>query len=149
MGETLSNQIGQMLTDPVPWLWHTGDGHGDSHLPLRGQKGPSGALALGRTRGGEGLGVHCGHLPQEGLLLLGHPGPEMSVFHHPHHCAAQSVPPSPSQTPLPNTGPIPKVGKCLTQTNSLSLQHGPGTGSIISPSWSGNTRAIVGLLLMG
>lgn len=104
MGETLSNQIGQMLTDPVPWLWHTGDGHGDSHLPLRGQKGPSGALALGRTRGGEGLGVHCGHLSQEGLLLLGHPGPEMSVFtihitvlrslchhhHHKHLCPTQA-----------------------------------------------------------
>lgn len=83
-------------------------------------------------------------------LLLEHVGREMgtATFHHLHHCAAQSVPPSPSQTPLPNAGPAPEVGKRLTWTTSLSLQHSPGTGCTISPSWSGNTETIVVLALL-
>lgn len=82
-------------------------------------------------------------------LLLGHPGPEMgtAMFHHLHHCTVLTVPPSPSQTPLPNTGPAPKWAN-TSHRQPLSLQHSPGTGCTISPSWSGNTGAIVVLVLL-
>lgn len=94
MGGTLSNQIGQMPTGPVPWLWHMGDRHGDSHPPLRGQQGPGGAQVLGRTREGNRLGSHHGHLPLEGLPTPAPPGAPRPRDGHSHvspsaslHCA--------------------------------------------------------------
>lgn len=97
MGGTLSNQTRQLPTGPVAWLRHMGDGHGASHPPLRGQQGPGRAPALGRTGGDEGpdLTVGISHWRVcSDQLLLEHTGLEMgtAMIHHPHHCAAQSVP---------------------------------------------------------
>lgn len=53
--------------------------------------------------------------------------------HHKHHC--------------PTLALLLKWAN-VSHGQPLSLQHSPGTGSIISPSWSGNTGTIVVLVLL-